>query len=122
MTNFGLTKDTMILQVKEGLDELHSIGLAHCDISVSNVLIDDNGVVFLDDLEYLTPINNPAPHHTRLPVGATAEQVENAQRLDDFQFQVFKTEVYCMQTIKQMLQIWRVLCPRWNARELANLF
>ena len=87
----------MIEQVRLGLDELHSIGLAHCDISVDNVLIDDNGVVFLGDLEYLTPVNEPAPHFTRLPAGVTADQVQSAGHLDDWQFEVFSAQVHALQ-------------------------
>ena len=39
LTVFGLTKNAVIEQVKQGLVELHGIGLAHCDISVNNVYI-----------------------------------------------------------------------------------
>jgi serine/threonine protein kinase len=53
-------------QVSKGLEELHAIGFAHCDVCIANVFIDFNGIVFLDDLEYLTPINDPPPHETSL--------------------------------------------------------
>jgi hypothetical protein len=89
MIKFGLTKEMVISQTRQGLEELHTIGLAHCDISVDNVFIDDNGVVFLDDLEYLTPTNDPPPHFTRLPVGVNEHQVQSALQLDEFQFQLF---------------------------------
>jgi hypothetical protein len=93
MTKLRLTKEMVIAQVGLGLVELHNIGLAHCDISVENVFIDDQGVVFLDDLEYLTPMNDPAPHYTRLPAGVTENHVQNAFRLDELQFRVFSAEV-----------------------------
>ncbi len=94
MTKLGLTTVMVIAQVLLGLQELHNIGLAHCDVSVNNVFIDDGGVVFLNDLEYLTPINDPVPHYTRLPVGVTADQVQNARHLDELQFQLFSADVY----------------------------
>jgi hypothetical protein len=89
MVKFGLTKDMVISQTRLGLKELHTIGLAHCDISVDNVFIDDNGVVFLDDLEYLSPINESPPHFIRLPAGVNEHQVQSALQLDEFQFELF---------------------------------
>lgn len=94
MIKLGLTKEMVISQVELGLEELHNIGLAHCDISVDNVFIDDSGIVFLDDLEYLTPVNMAAPHFTRLPLGVRDDQVQNAGHLDQLQFQTFKAAVY----------------------------
>jgi hypothetical protein len=89
----NLTKEMVVSQVRRGLNELHDIGLAHCDLMVSNVFIDSNGVVFLGDLEYLTPVNDPAPNFNRLPAGISAEQVRSAGHLDELQFQVFTAEV-----------------------------
>lgn len=43
MTKLGLTKEIVIAQVELGLQELHNIGLAHCDVSVANVCVDDSG-------------------------------------------------------------------------------
>ena len=90
-----LSIDEVKRQVQEGLDELHALGYAHCDLSVNNVFIDDNGIVFLDDLEYLTPIDelpiniNPA----RLPYGTDVASVTSALRLDELQFQQFSVEI-----------------------------
>jgi hypothetical protein len=46
-------------QVKNGMIQLHECGLAHCDIRLRNVFVDLHSPfqVFLDDLEYLTPID-----------------------------------------------------------------
>lgn len=93
MNKLSLTRDMVIGQVRLGLDELHGIGLAHCDVKVSNVFIDSYGIVFLDDLEYLTPVNDPAPNFNYLPAGTTNDQVQNARQLDEYQFQLFTAEV-----------------------------
>ena len=93
ISRFSLTKESICAQVKQGLDELHIIGFAHCDICIDNVYIADDGIVFLDDLEYLTPVNDPPPHFTRLPYGVTKDQVITALKLDDFQFITFQCMV-----------------------------
>ena len=65
------------------------IGLAHCDISVNNIFVElGTNVVFLDDLEYLTPVDQPPPHLTRISVDREAPK--NAAELDDFQLKTFK--------------------------------
>jgi hypothetical protein len=93
MAKQGLTKESVVEQVRLGLQELHNNGFAHCDVSVENVFIDECGVVFLGDLEYLTPVDDPAPHFTRLPAGVADAEVSRAQQLDDHQFQRFTAEV-----------------------------
>ena len=78
------------------LDELHSLGRAHCDLSLNNVFIDDAGVVFLGDLEYLSPLNDsPAfVNIDRLPHGTVSASVKTALELDNLHFQRFKTNVW----------------------------
>jgi hypothetical protein len=93
MAKQGLTKESVVEQVLLGLQELHNIGFAHCDVSVENVFVDECGVVFLGDLEYLTPVDDPAQHFTRLPAGVADAEVSRAQQLDDYQFQRFTAEV-----------------------------
>lgn len=60
----AITPQDAINHVRLGVEELHSIGYAHCDIVVENVFVDD-GVAFLDDLEYLTPVDDAAPPTAR---------------------------------------------------------
>jgi hypothetical protein len=59
-----ISRETAIEHVREGLDELHGLGLAHCDVVVDNVFV-HGGIAYLDDLEYLTPIGEPAPATSR---------------------------------------------------------
>jgi serine/threonine protein kinase len=89
MSRYRLSRNDVLTQVRESLNELHGIGFAHCDLSIDNVFIDDDGVVFLDDLEYVTPINDPPPHKTRLPYGTIEETVTTAKMLDMLQYQTF---------------------------------
>mmetsp|Transcript_18925 Transcript_18925/g.17164 ORF Transcript_18925/g.17164 Transcript_18925/m.17164 type:complete len:336 (-) Transcript_18925:64-1071(-) len=81
-------KKKVMEDVKAGLEELHQNGFAHGDIRIENVFVDHNGITFLDDLEYLTSIGEPA----RLESydGIT---VENAKHLDMLMFNKFAIEL-----------------------------
>jgi len=59
-----ITRNTAVDHVRMGMAELHAVGYAHCDIVLENVFV-DNGVAFLDDLEYLTPVDQAAPNNAR---------------------------------------------------------
>jgi hypothetical protein len=77
-----ITKEAAFEQIQEGVNELHGIGFAHCDLSLNNVFVDiDANVVFLDDLEYLTPVNDIPPHSIRCGDAQpnTAEELDNLQ-------------------------------------------
>jgi hypothetical protein len=91
-----VTKDQIVEQVLLGLEELHSIGLAHCDVSVKNVFVDDDGVVFLDDLEYLTPTGKEPKLKNRLPYGVDPNTVTTAEQLDEQQYISFCAEIQHM--------------------------
>jgi hypothetical protein len=86
-----MSKESVIAGVRAGVEQLHRIGFAHCDIAVQNVFVDLNGVVFLDDLEYVTPVDHLPPHYTRLPRGGQAPKT--AEELDWLQFSTFELEV-----------------------------
>ena len=62
LANGSTTREVAIASVRAGLDQLHQLGLAHCDVKVGNVFVDFNGVVFLDDIEYLTPVHSSLQH------------------------------------------------------------
>lgn len=38
--------------VREAIDAIHSLGIAHCDVCVDNLFVMDGGRVILGDLEY----------------------------------------------------------------------
>ena len=42
----------------KGVSALHRLGIAHTDIKVSNVFV-ETGTAFLDDLEYVVPLESP---------------------------------------------------------------
>lgn len=86
----SVTVEQIIDGVRAGMQQLHDIGLAHCDISLSNVFVDGDNVVFLDDLEYLTPVDYAPPHLTRIPEGVIPA---TARDLDNLQFQEFVLEL-----------------------------
>lgn len=85
--NKGLiSKATALDHVRLGLDELHTMGLAHCDVVRENVFVMD-GIAFLDDLEYLTPINRPAPLTARWSVDKNGNL--SAKQLDELLYAQF---------------------------------
>jgi hypothetical protein len=52
----GLTTiERAIADIEAGARELHGQGLAHCDIHIKNIFVDNDGTASLDDLEYLAP-------------------------------------------------------------------
>lgn len=83
-----MTSRNVLEGVTAALEQLHSNGFAHCDISINNIFYDNQGV-FLGDLEYLTPLNDPPPHLTRISKNA---QPETALQLDELQFQLLQRE------------------------------
>lgn len=85
----GVSKLDIYNGVVAGLQQLHAHGYAHCDISINNVFVDDNGA-FLDDLEYLTPVKDSPPHQTRIPANTNAT---TAEELDDLQLKSFALEL-----------------------------
>ena len=75
-----ITRAIAVEHVRLGMTELHDKGFAHCDIVVDNVFV-DNGIAFLDDLEYLTPVECSAPVNARWdrdrhPDGLTAKGLD----------------------------------------------
>jgi predicted unusual protein kinase regulating ubiquinone biosynthesis (AarF/ABC1/UbiB family) len=73
----GISKQVIYDGFVAGVKQLHAHGFAHCDISISNVFVDDKGLAFLVDLEYLTPLNDPPPHKTRIPIGSYVSTVSD---------------------------------------------
>ena len=74
-----LDKNSAFEQVKHAVEQLHSIGYAHCDICIDNIFVDDNdndNVVFLGDLEYCCPKDSPAPTGLR----RSSERTQTAVR------------------------------------------
>lgn len=97
ITDGTVTIDVAFTHIRLGVDELHRNGFAHCDICVDNCLVDVSGptpLVFLDDLEYIRPIDYPPPpppHNSRLPPGTALPST--AQELDKLQLQSLKNQI-----------------------------
>lgn len=85
-----ISKDAIIHDVERGLEELHNAGYAHCDLVIENVFVDKDGA-FLDDFEYITPINDPPPETSRW----SPSQFPNltAVELDHQLLSRFKTDI-----------------------------
>jgi hypothetical protein len=50
-----VSKEKVLAEVKAAIDQLHAIGLAHCDICCDHIFVDIDPpyTVFLGDLEYV---------------------------------------------------------------------
>lgn len=75
----ALTHEKILQDVRAGLEELHGLGYAHCDLRLENLFVDDKGVVFLDDLEYLTPSNLPPRRRITGSTSKTALEEDERQ-------------------------------------------
>lgn len=60
-----ITKAQVLANVRDGIQELHNAGFAHCDIRIDNIFVDERGA-FVDDLEYLTPTNEHPPNFNHI--------------------------------------------------------
>lgn len=91
-----ISKEKAIQDVRLAVQELHELGYAHCDICLDNCLVDTSGsepTVFLDDLEYIRPLNE-APstnHNLRLLPGVECPTTSGG--LDEEQLKTFELEI-----------------------------
>lgn len=88
-----IKREVALEQVCGAVDQLHSHGLAHCDICAKNVFVDLDPPysAFLDDLEYLTPLDDTAPKVANHP--NVDGVVVTARQLDQYQLNIFAREI-----------------------------
>jgi hypothetical protein len=90
LVTHSLDKSDVLRQVKAAVEQLHSIGYAHCDIFPDNVFVDLNSsLIFLGDLEYCQEMMLPPPTGLR---GSNA-CAKTAKELDLLQLENFETEL-----------------------------
>jgi hypothetical protein len=92
LKNRIITKNQIWEGVVAGVQQLHDMGFAHTDISITNVFVDERGVVFIDDLEYLSPVD-AAPRDGYGRVAADSPIPTTARELDHLQLMNFGTEL-----------------------------
>jgi hypothetical protein len=91
-------KSMAIDHVRKGLDSLHGMQFAHCDLCLANVFYEEatDGRperVFLADLEYMTPLNEPIPDKN-LRLSPTIPGVPSIPlELDEVNFRSFESEI-----------------------------
>ena len=61
-----VTKQAVLEQSRDAVNQLHSLGYAHCDVCLDNIYVHmETNVVFLGDLEYCRPLRDAAPEGLR---------------------------------------------------------
>lgn len=79
-------------QVQMEMNQLHSNGFAYCDICADNIFIDsieNEGRVFIGDLEYCRRTNDEPPRDIR----RADARASTAQELDLYQLEKLKDEL-----------------------------
>mmetsp|Transcript_16908 Transcript_16908/g.24488 ORF Transcript_16908/g.24488 Transcript_16908/m.24488 type:complete len:431 (+) Transcript_16908:41-1333(+) len=84
-----ITKAQVLVNVRDGIQELHNAGFAHCDIRIDNLFVDERGA-FVDDLEYLTPTNEHPPNFNHIQ---QRTKPKTARELDMLQLVNFENQL-----------------------------
>lgn len=77
----------VVSQVRAAVEQMHSVGLAHCDICVDNFFVLDSGAILLGDLEYcmdlesaqLPGVRRMYAHHVSGQTPRTARELDENQ-------------------------------------------
>jgi serine/threonine protein kinase len=72
----------MLIQAAQGLDAIHSIGLVHCDIKPSNLLIDESGVLQVSDFGLVRRIER-TPHPNRIGERISQRMAQSQLSMDN---------------------------------------
>lgn len=56
-------REAVLGGIRAGLDELHSAGIAHCDLGLDNTFLLPDGRVTIGDLEFVRDSGTTAPSH-----------------------------------------------------------
>jgi hypothetical protein len=91
LRNGKVSKEKVLAEVKTAIEQLHAIGLAHCDICCDNIFVDIGPpyTVFLGDLEYVCSKESQPP----IGIKRKHEEAENAESLDKVQYDEFVDEL-----------------------------
>ena len=85
-----VTKEQVFSQTQVAVNQLHSLGFAHCDICLENIFVNvETGVVFLGDLEYCRPMDQEPPEGLR----RSDNSARRACDLDTIQLEKLKDEL-----------------------------
>eukprot|EP01041_Mallomonas_annulata_P000777 gene777-1493_t len=81
--NKFISTESIIKDINLALEELHTIGLAHCDVFIKNVFYDEvNHCAILSNLEYYTPLHDPPPNTKKF-----GQELRTAIELDLIKFE-----------------------------------
>ena len=84
-----IARNVAFNHIKSGVNQLHNLGYAHCDIRFRNIFVDLTfpHLTFLNDLEYLTPLNEIPLN--KPDFNGTAEQYDQLL-LDELYIEIMK--------------------------------
>ena len=88
----NMDRTNVVQQVELGVSQLHANSIAHCDLCLDNIFVDnveDGGRVFLGDVEYCCAIESPAPTDLR----RSDRRARTAGDLDSLQLEKLKDEL-----------------------------
>lgn len=75
------SKADVLRQVRAAVEQIHSMGVAHCDICVENLFVLESGVILLGDLEYCTDLESAQlPEVRRMYVDRESGQAPTTAR------------------------------------------
>ena len=85
-----VTKTDVLMQTQAAVNQLHSLGFAHCDICLDNIFVNlETGVVFLGDLEYCQLMDQNPPKSLR----RSDSRARTAGELDTIQLEKLELEL-----------------------------
>lgn len=87
-----INRGEVLAQVRKALDNLHSIGLAHCDVSIDNIYVLDNNEIILGDFEYCREVDSAPPDVCRRWDSELGTPVTSLQ-LDEQQYSMLQDEL-----------------------------
>ena len=92
ISNHNLTQESAVTGVTRAVQQLHAIGIAHCDLLLENVFVDlISGTVFVGGLDRCRPLADAPP--TENDSARAKCLVRSAQDLDNVMFKMLLAEI-----------------------------
>jgi hypothetical protein len=90
-----MNHEVIYQQIQQSIEQMHACGYPHCDICLDNIFvrsIENDGLVFIGNLEYCRRINEPPPTNIR----RADESAKTTGQLDNIQLRKLKDKLGSM--------------------------